>query len=249
MKELSEQTHYEVLEISPGCSAAAVGIAYEKQKARLGPDSLATYALLGPGEIRLMLARIEDAYAVLIESARRRDYDRGLGFPPPAPEVTETPREEIAEPSAATPTPEALHALAVPTEEKAVAPIEASLPATPEVAAPPPAISHESFRDDAEKPIRRTEAELPADAPITGDALRRVREALGYSLKDLAARTKIGHWHLDNIERERHAELPAQVYLRGFLTSLARELKLDPQRVARGYLEHLTKGSRNSKPP
>jgi hypothetical protein len=93
-------------------------------------------------------------------------------------------------------------------------------------------------RDETEKPVRRAEADLPPDAPVTGEALRRVREALGFSLKDLAARTKIGHWHLENIERERYADLPAQVYLRGFLTSLARELKLDPQRVAKGYLEH-----------
>ena len=76
---------------------------------------------------------------------------------------------------------------------------------------------------------------------MTGEALRRVREARGLSLKDLAARTKIGHWHLDNIEREKYPALPALVYLRGFLGSLARELKLDPVRVSRSYLEQMAK--------
>lgn len=98
---------------------------------------------------------------------------------------------------------------------------------------------------EAPKPVRKTEAELPPDAPVTGEALRRVREARGFSLKDLAARTKIGHWHLDNIEKEKYQELPALVYLRGFLMSLARELKLDPIRVSRSYLEQMAK----SKPP
>jgi curved DNA-binding protein CbpA len=237
VKELSEQTHYEVLELSPGCSLEAVDVAYRKQKARIGPDSLVTYSLLGPTEVRLMLVRIEDAYAVLADAARRRDYDRGLGFPPPSTEDAASP-----------PPPEAV----VPAE-----PALESTPMAPEVEPPRlaadspvdvPREDTEKPKDENEKPIRRAEAELTVDAPITGDALRRVREALGFSLKDLAARTKIGHWHLDNIERERYADLPAQVYLRGFLTSLARELKLDPQRVAKGYLEHVGK-ARVSKPP
>jgi cytoskeletal protein RodZ len=74
---------------------------------------------------------------------------------------------------------------------------------------------------------------------VTGEALKRVREARGLSLKDLEAKTKIGHWHLEAIEREKYAGLPAQVYLRGFLMSLARELKLDPVRVSKSYLEQM----------
>ena len=85
----------------------------------------------------------------------------------------------------------------------------------------------------------RTEVHLPPDSPITGEVLRRVREGLGLSLKEIELRTKIGHWHLDSIEREKVKDLPAQVYLRGFLISLARELRLDPVRVARSYLEQL----------
>jgi cytoskeletal protein RodZ len=87
--------------------------------------------------------------------------------------------------------------------------------------------------------VRKTESELAPEAPVTGDALKRVREARGLTLKELEARTKIGHWHLDNIEREKFAALPAQVYLRGFLMSLARELKLDPVRVSKSYLEQM----------
>jgi curved DNA-binding protein CbpA len=218
VKQLSEQTHYEVLELTPGCSAEAVEVAYRKQKTLLGPDSLATYALLGPAETGLMRARLDEAFAVLADPSRRRDYDRGLGFPPPSPDGTVSPAPE--ETSFSQPAVEA---------------------ETPVAAGSASSVAAEIPRDDAEKPVRSFEADLPPDAPVTGDALRRVREALGYSLKDLAGRTKIGHWHLENIERERYADLPAQVYLRGFLTSLARELKLDPQRVAKGYLEQLAR--------
>jgi cytoskeletal protein RodZ len=219
VKQLSEQTHYEVLELTPGCSAEAVEIAYRKQKALLGPDSLATYALLGPAETQQMRARLDEAFAVLADASRRYDYDRGLGFPSPTANGAAGPATE------STPEPAAHQVTPPPEVSSSTAPAPAAA-----IAEPP--------RDETEKPVRRAEADLPADAPVTGEALRRVREALGFSLKDLAARTKIGHWHLENIERERYADLPAQVYLRGFLTSLARELKLDPQRVAKGYLEH-----------
>jgi curved DNA-binding protein CbpA len=232
VKELSEQTHYEILELSPGCSAEAVEIAYRKQKALLGPDSLATYALLGPVENRLMRARLDEAFAVLADTSRRHDYDRGLGFPSPMTDGIASPASSVTAPP--------------PRDEPAV--VAAPPPPPPSPPAPPLA-SAEPLRDDAEKPVRRAEADLPLDAVVTGEALRRIREALGYSLKDLAARTKIGHWHLENIERERYADLPAQVYLRGFLTSLARELKLDPQRVAKGYLEQLAARSKAVKPP
>jgi cytoskeletal protein RodZ len=43
--------------------------------------------------------------------------------------------------------------------------------------------------------------------------------------------------HLENIEADRFGALPAPVYLRGILMSLARELRLDGQKVARSYLE------------
>lgn len=93
------------------------------------------------------------------------------------------------------------------------------------------------------KPVRKTEADIPPDAPVTGEALKKVREARGLSLKELEGKTKIGHWHLENIEKERYKDLPALVYLRGFLMSLARELKLDPIRVSRSYLEQMAKAA------
>jgi cytoskeletal protein RodZ len=53
----------------------------------------------------------------------------------------------------------------------------------------------------------------------------------------LSERTKVTRHHLENIEADRFKALPAPVYLRGILMSLARELRLDGQKVARSYLE------------
>ena len=77
---------------------------------------------------------------------------------------------------------------------------------------------------------------LPEGVPFTGEVLRRAREARGLSVPQICERTKISRHHLENIEAERREKLPAPVYLRGILMALAKELRLDGQKVARSYL-------------
>ena len=78
--------------------------------------------------------------------------------------------------------------------------------------------------------------ELPPDVEFNGELLRRVREARGLTLQQVAERTRIGRMHLERVEADRYADLPPSVYLRGILVSLARELKLDATRVSKSYL-------------
>jgi Helix-turn-helix domain len=73
----------------------------------------------------------------------------------------------------------------------------------------------------------------------TGEMLRRVRESRGLTVQQVAERTRITRHHLENIEQERFPALPAPVYLRGIIMSLARELRLDGQKVARSYLDRM----------
>jgi curved DNA-binding protein CbpA len=93
--------------------------------------------------------------------------------------------------------------------------------------APPPAA----------EPPRPTPVPVFPDGAWTGEALRQVREARGLSISQIAERTKVTRHHIENIEGERFGALPAPVYLRGILLSLARELRLDGQKVARAYLD------------
>ena len=55
-------------------------------------------------------------------------------------------------------------------------------------------------------------------------------------LEEIARFTKINPVQLQAIEDENFGELPAVVYLRGFITEIAKFLKLDPTQVARTYL-------------
>lgn len=86
------------------------------------------------------------------------------------------------------------------------------------------------------------QAPIAIGEPITGAALRRVREERGISLEKIAVKSRIGLRYLQHIESDRHEELPARVYLRGFLVEYARALGLEPNRVADSYLSTTPKG-------
>jgi curved DNA-binding protein CbpA len=85
-------------------------------------------------------------------------------------------------------------------------------------------------------PERPRPYEVPAGVEFNGDLLRQVRMARGLSLLQLSERTRIGVRHLENLEGDRYDQLPAMVYLRGMLMSVARELGLDGLRVSKSYL-------------
>jgi flagellar biosynthesis protein FlhG len=72
---------------------------------------------------------------------------------------------------------------------------------------------------------------------FTGPLLRTIREARGVELQDIADRTKISMSYLRAIEDENFTATPAPVYLRGFVKTVAKDLKLDPEQVARTYMQ------------
>lgn len=81
--------------------------------------------------------------------------------------------------------------------------------------------------------------ELTPDTDYTGPLLRAVRESQGVSLRDVSSRTKVGLPYLEAIESDDFAALPAPVYVRGFVTEIAKTLKLDASQVARTYVRRL----------
>ena len=81
--------------------------------------------------------------------------------------------------------------------------------------------------------------EINGETEFTGTLLRKVRESQGIELSEIAKLTKISSTHLQAVEAERFAELPALVYTRGFVQQLAKFLKLDATQVSKTYLRRL----------
>jgi hypothetical protein len=272
VKRLAEQSLYEILEVPPDAAATDIESAYARARDLYAPGSLATYSLMAPEEAAALAERIEEAKRVLLDPDARARYDAALSAvagaaeaagriaatgtgavaagpqrpylvppiapartPSPPPKAVEPPREEESkdeEPVAAAPAP--VEAKEERPEEKP-APVAPAEPAR--AAAPEPILLKKEIPAEPGR-----ELHVPEGAVWSGDALRRVRESRGLSVRELCDRTKITRYHLENIEGERFTLLPAPVYLRGILLAVARELRLDGQKVARSYLERMASG-------
>ncbi|HVJ88245.1 MAG TPA: helix-turn-helix domain-containing protein [Labilithrix sp.] len=81
--------------------------------------------------------------------------------------------------------------------------------------------------------------EIGPDTEFTGPLIRKVRESQGIEIAEISSRTKISKAHLAAIEDEIYEQLPAIVYVRGFVTELAKYLRLDPAQVQRTYLRRM----------
>ncbi len=83
------------------------------------------------------------------------------------------------------------------------------------------------------------EIEEPEDGRWDGASLRRARAYAGMELEDIAEITKVGIRVLRQIEEDAFDDLPATVYVRGFVTSYARTVGIDPGRVVSTYIQRL----------
>jgi len=117
-------------------------------------------------------------------------------------------------------------------------------PAAPNPARPPAAsVARPAALGVPPEAARVRHAPQVLPDPVDGAALRRFREERGVSLRDISLVTKVGVRYLEYIEADRHALLPAPVYLRGFLQEYARVVGLEPRRTAESYLAGVPRDS------
>lgn len=64
-----------------------------------------------------------------------------------------------------------------------------------------------------------------------GQQLRRAREALGVSLRDVSEQTRITMRHLEAIEADDYKHLPGGIFNKSFIKSYARAVRFDEQRA------------------
>lgn len=204
MKPLSEQDHYEILEVSRDASPEAIERSYRMAHATYSEDSLAGYSVFGSGDSEAIRERIDIAYRVLSDAKARSAYDASLGAlsagePAPEPKGEAIELTYLPEPS--------------PSAESSAV----------ELPAPLPVDEFESLEDE--------------NPEYDGARLRRSRLHRGMELEDISGVTKINPTYLRFIEENRYAELPAPVYVRGFVAAYAECMGLDSKRVARSYMK------------
>lgn len=260
MKPFEEQSYYELLEVPPNASDEEIREAYARAAEQLGPDSVALYSLAEPEQAEALLALLKRAVQTLTDPELRRAYDRAIGLPSADPPPTDT---EDKLPSIRSRGERPVPQVHSTFPDVSVAYVDHRKPDPPrapdEMPHPPglssaPRIAEEQALASAEAALAnipgrpasspkepRAKVEISPDAELNGETLRKIREAKGLSLAEISDRTRISKSHLENVEADRYAALPATVYLRGILMNLARELGLDSLVVSKGYLELVAK--------
>jgi flagellar biosynthesis protein FlhG len=217
VKALDQQSHYQILEITRDAAPEEVERAYRIAKAAYAEESLALYSLFDASDAAVIRDRIERAYEVLSNFDARQAYDEES----PADEWSE---HEVRVPASSvrrsTLTVESMTALAVDSDRDAATTV-AELPAAIDVF------------EDLHAEVEEEQQEFD------GAGLRRARVRRGIELEQIAALTKVSRSCLQRIEDEQYQDLPASVYVRGFVTAYARAIGLDPKRVAKGYMARL----------
>jgi flagellar biosynthesis protein FlhG len=173
-------THHDLLEIERGATDEEVRRAYKRCREIYSPQSLCCYGLFEPHELERLRVRLDEAFDVLVDPARRRPYELSV-FPIAKPRDTAEAAEEPFEPAPLAP-------------------------------------------------------EITPDTHFTGALLRQVRVSQRLRLHEVSQRTKIRVTYLKAIEEDDFASLPAAVYTGGFVSEIAKALKLDPKQVSHTYV-------------
>lgn len=108
-------------------------------------------------------------------------------------------------------------------------------------------VALELIADDEEDALPRAEVapSIPAfdrleddrEGAWSGPRLRRARLERGIDLEQIAKVTKINPTYLRFVEEEQFSDLPAAVYVRGFVNAYARCVGLDPGRVVPDFMD------------
>lgn len=226
-EDLDAIDHYQVLEVAPKATPKEVQSAYQLLKKTFDPETTYLSSVLEAQGLRDMLARIEAAYRTLIFLESRATYDHQMRFTGLIHQA-ETPEPEGRKttPSTSPPGDPGETTTGSATEDARDSAVDkgGSDVATASVN-PAPDSAMQPAGAAPQRPI-----------PATGAQLREVRIGLGLTLDAIVEETKVRPAHLDAIERERFGELPAPVFVRGFLREYSRCLGLPYDEVTRLYM-------------
>jgi curved DNA-binding protein CbpA len=210
MKRLKDLNFYELLEVAFDASPFEVHQAYKEMVQLYHGDSLASYSFFSKEEREEILAKLDEAYSILMDEKRRSLYDQSLIELGILDKATQYQRDrtklslmhDVKRPAANT-------ALRIRDRLK---PIASSNPVIQEIL---------------------------ANDVLSGKDLKKIRDELGVSLEEIAEMVKVRIVYLHAIEDDQFEKTPSRIFLKGFLRAYAQCMGLDADIVASRYLKRI----------
>jgi curved DNA-binding protein CbpA len=206
-----EQNFYELLGIEFDVSSFEISRAYKENYQLYHEDSLVSYSLFSREEREKILARLDEAYATLIDEKKRSGYDQSLiecGI------LKEGMKSQDG--------------------RKTIGLISDSKVSTNNTIL---AIRNELKAMVSSNPVIQ---EILTHDALWGKDLKRIRDELGVSLEIIREMTKVRMTFLRAIEEDEYEKVPSRMFLKSYVKVYAQSIGLDGDFVASRYLNKIT---------
>ncbi|MBW1768544.1 MAG: helix-turn-helix domain-containing protein, partial [Deltaproteobacteria bacterium] len=87
--------------------------------------------------------------------------------------------------------------------------------------------------------LKEISDEILSKESISGNDLKKVREAMGIELEEIFEITRINISILKSIEDNQFGRLPPIIYLKNFLKSYTEILQIDSKKIIDGYMKNI----------
>jgi curved DNA-binding protein CbpA len=210
MKKLMEQNFYELLGIEFDVSPFEISLAYKENYQLYHEDSLVSYSLFSREEREAILARLDEAYATLIDEKKRSRYDQSLS-------ECGILKEGIKSQDG----------------RKTIGLIRDSKVCTNNTIL---TIRDELKAMVSSNAVIQ---EILTQNALRGKDLKRIRDELGVSLEIIREMTKVRMIFLRAIEEDEYEKAPSRVFLKSYVKAYAQSIGLDGDFVASRYLNRM----------
>ena len=224
--ETIRQNYYEILDLKENATQQEIFLAYEKAKKTYGTENKALNSVFSSEEAVELRNLIEEAYEVLRNDNYRNVYEKRM--------LANTfSKDEM--------TAEAIKTASDEIFKRAEVPV-----ITTTVSAQTAVVTAEvDFISEAPVIDPQFETELANKKEWAGDDLKQVREYRKLSFDELTDITKINPWYIAALEKMDPANLPVEVFVRGYVLQVAKALGLKEKTVADSYMRQFRKKIEN----
>ena len=216
----NKNNYYEILEVSTQATQHDILLAYQKAKLTYSDSNLAIRSAFSGEELNELKKLVDEAFLVLSNQNYRHVYEQRLNTKSYSEsDITFNGIKNYTQDVSPKNTVEKL----IQKHNAATIKIEPAAKIEAEIESPS---VDETF-----------EQEVSAQTEWSGDFLKKVREYKKISIDKLQESTKVNPWYLKALETMDVKNLPATVFVRGYVIQMAKELGLNEKNVADSYMK------------
>ena len=209
----SRNNYYDILEVTQSATQHEIVLAFERAKRTYSQQNPALYSVFTPEEAESLRKLIEEAYQVLSNQTYRNIYEKRL--------LSRSFSESDLSLEAIKAASSTLYTDSV-VKVSPISPITGTTDAG----------TVDQFKRDLD-----LESKIETATEWSGSFLKDVREYKKITVEQLHEQTKINPWYITAIEKMEPQNLPAAVFVRGYVLQIAKSLQLNEKTVADSYMK------------